>query len=149
RRSFIVGALGVTAATAILSGCGGASAPSSSGPGAAASSATSAPPASVASGTAPSAAGATPKIGGTLTVAVPVEPQNLDSNYLSTPGTEKLNINLFSRLVRPNVKTGEVQADAATDWKNVDPTTWQFKLRDGIKFHNGETLDAASVKSTF
>lgn len=37
----------------------------------------------------------------------------------------------------------------AESWKNIDATTWHFKLRPGIKFSNGEPMDAAAVKATF
>src|SRR5438046_4316695 len=36
----------------------------------------------------------------------------------------------------------------ATEWKIVNDTTWEFKLRRGVKFHNGEPVTAASVKAT-
>ena len=35
-----------------------------------------------------------------------------------------------------------------TSWKIVNDTTWEFKLRKGVKFHNGEPFTAASVKAT-
>lgn len=34
----------------------------------------------------------------------------------------------------------------ATSWKTINPTTWQFKLRHGVKFHNGEPFNANTVK---
>jgi peptide/nickel transport system substrate-binding protein len=36
----------------------------------------------------------------------------------------------------------------ARDWKLVNDTTWQFRLRPGVKFHNGDPLTAADVKFT-
>src|ERR687898_1419172 len=36
----------------------------------------------------------------------------------------------------------------ATEWKVVNDTTWEFKLRRNVKFHNGEPFTAASVKAT-
>ena len=43
----------------------------------------------------------------------------------------------------------EAQPGLATSWKRVDPTTWEFKLRDRVKFHNGEPFTAEAVKFTF
>ena len=32
------------------------------------------------------------------------------------------------------------------NWENIDETTWQFKLRKGVRFHNGDALTAKDVK---
>ncbi len=37
----------------------------------------------------------------------------------------------------------------ATSWKLVNDTTWQFSLRSGVKFSNGEAFDATAVKFSF
>ena len=41
--------------------------------------------------------------------------------------------------------TSVAQPMLATDWKQVDPLTWQFTVRKGVKFHDGSTLTAESV----
>ena len=43
---------------------------------------------------------------------------------------------------------GEPVGRLATDWQQVDDRTWRFTLRDGVKFHDGTTLDAADVVAT-
>jgi peptide/nickel transport system substrate-binding protein len=37
----------------------------------------------------------------------------------------------------------------AERWENVNPTTWRFYLRRGVKFHNGDGFDAQDVKYSF
>jgi peptide/nickel transport system substrate-binding protein len=37
----------------------------------------------------------------------------------------------------------------AVSWKALDSLTWEFKLRKGVKFHNGEAFDSGSIKATF
>src|SRR5262245_31272156 len=37
----------------------------------------------------------------------------------------------------------------AERWQAVNPTTWRFFLRKGVKFHNGADFDAADVKYSF
>ncbi|MBI3954116.1 MAG: ABC transporter substrate-binding protein [Chloroflexi bacterium] len=41
---------------------------------------------------------------------------------------------------------GEVEPQIAESWKTTDGTRWEFKLRGGVKFHNGEPVDAAAWK---
>ena len=36
----------------------------------------------------------------------------------------------------------------AESWERPDPRIWQFRLRQGVKFHNGEDFDAESVRYT-
>lgn len=39
--------------------------------------------------------------------------------------------------------------DLATSWEQPDPQTYIFHLREGVKFHNGETMTAEDVKFSF
>ncbi|MCL4487125.1 MAG: ABC transporter substrate-binding protein [Chloroflexi bacterium] len=41
---------------------------------------------------------------------------------------------------------GQVVADLATSWTMTDANTWQFKLRDGATFQNGEPVNADAIK---
>ena len=40
----------------------------------------------------------------------------------------------------------KIQPELAESWKLIDDLTWEFKLRRGIKFHNGEPFNAAAVQ---
>ncbi len=35
----------------------------------------------------------------------------------------------------------------AESWENIDPLTWQIRLREGVRFHSGKALDAEAVRS--
>jgi peptide/nickel transport system substrate-binding protein len=54
------------------------------------------------------------------------------------------NNNVFEGLGR--VVGGEVKPALATSWTNPDNSTWRFKLRNKVKFHNGDSFTAADVK---
>nr|WP_283244265.1 glutathione ABC transporter substrate-binding protein [Wansuia hejianensis] len=43
----------------------------------------------------------------------------------------------------------EIGAALAESWKQVDDKTWEFKLRQGVKFHNGEEMKASDVVFSF
>ena len=56
---------------------------------------------------------------------------------------------LFDNLVVRDLDTGEIAPHLATSWKIVDDTTWEFKLRDDVVFHNGEKFTAQTVKFNY
>jgi peptide/nickel transport system substrate-binding protein len=86
----------------------------------------------------------------TLTIGLGGETTSLNSNIGQGGGTA-LGITLFeamfNNLVQPDPATGQVSPELATEWKVLDDKlTWQFKLRQGVKFQNGEEVTAEAVK---
>ena len=59
-----------------------------------------------------------------------------------------VNINMYDSLLHKNTKL-EYEPSLATEWKALDETTWEFKLRQGVKFHNGDPFSAEDVKFSF
>ena len=55
---------------------------------------------------------------------------------------------IYDRLLDRDAKTLQPKPMLATAWKVVNDTTWEFTLRQGVKFHNGEPFTAQSVKAT-
>ena len=55
---------------------------------------------------------------------------------------------IYDRLLDRDPKTLRPKPMLATGWRIVNDTTWEFTLRRGVKFHNGEPFDAQSVKAT-
>lgn len=56
---------------------------------------------------------------------------------------------LFNNLVKFD-ENDEIVGDLAESWQlSDDKLTWTFKLKEGVKFHNGKTLTANDVKVTF
>ena len=56
-------------------------------------------------------------------------------------------INIYDTLITRD-EGGNLIPCLATEWEALDETTWQFKLREGVTFHNGEPFNAESVKAT-
>jgi peptide/nickel transport system substrate-binding protein len=80
-----------------------------------------------------------------LTVIVGGVAGNLDP-HLSIFGQALTVFNaMFDALTRFDANMRAVPS-LATEWKILDDTTWRFKLRQGVKFHNGEDFDAEAVK---
>ena len=94
----------------------------------------------------PSAAGAQAK--DTLTVALVSLADTLDPHMHFERVGILVNINMFDSLLHRNAKL-EFEGSLATSWKALNDTTWEFKLRKGVKFHNGATMTAEDVKYSF
>jgi peptide/nickel transport system substrate-binding protein len=86
-----------------------------------------------------------PTEGAEITIALGSEPTSLDP-YLVDDGAERaVNDNIYETLLS-RTPTGELQPGLAADMPTqVDDLTWQFKLRDGVTFHDGSPFNADSV----
>jgi peptide/nickel transport system substrate-binding protein len=60
-----------------------------------------------------------------------------------------LGYHVFDHLAARDPKTGKVGPGLATSWRAVDDTTWEVKLRQGVRFHDGTPFTARDVKATF
>jgi len=66
--------------------------------------------------------------------------------HLSTAGFDvTVTFNLYDHLVSRR-RDNKLYPSLATSWASLAPTTWQFKLRPGVKFHNGDPFTSADVK---
>lgn len=56
---------------------------------------------------------------------------------------------LFDSLTIIDVRTGSIEPWLATSWENIDPLTWRFSLRRGVKFSDGRDFNADSLLFAF
>jgi len=81
----------------------------------------------------------------TLVIGQSSDISKLDPHLSTTVNDIAVTFNLYDNLLSRHWD-GKLYPSAATEWKLVNPTTWQFKLRQGLKFHNGDPLTSADVK---
>lgn len=85
-----------------------------------------------------------------ITIAIPNDANTLDPIKSSDMMEDSMFRHLFSALTTQNTDM-EVIPDAAESWELTgdDNCTWRFKLRQGIKFHDGSDLTAEDVKFSY
>lgn len=92
---------------------------------------------------------ATPKRGGTLIWGHSETTQNLDIHQTGTASTLRLLENVHDSIVTVDRNYSVVPNLAESFEQSDDGLTYSFKLRQGVKFHNGKTMTAADVKYSF
>ncbi len=93
----------------------------------------------------------TPRRGGVLLAVIGADPPSLDPHQESTFANIELVAPLYSTLLQLDpYNYPKIIGDVATEWKIApDGLTYTFKLRQGVRFHDGATLTAADVKATY
>ena len=82
-----------------------------------------------------------------ITISQPAEATTMDPGRSTQVLTVNYFYNLYDALTRWD-NSLRLQPGLATAWKNVNETTWEFTLRQGVKFHDGAPLTAEDVKAT-
>jgi peptide/nickel transport system substrate-binding protein len=104
-------------------------------------------------GPVPTAAQEKPRSGGTLDFVVPSEPPSYDAHAEETFGVIHPIAPHYSLLVRvdPFDKTGtKPVGDLAESWTiSKDGLVYTFKLRQGVKFHDGSEMTSKDVKASY
>jgi len=80
-----------------------------------------------------------------VTIALGSEPTTLDPQVREDGSERAVNDNVYETLLARAPDGTLVPGLAAAMPALVDPTTWEVKLRPGIRFHDGTPLDAAAV----
>ncbi|HEX8030688.1 MAG TPA: ABC transporter substrate-binding protein, partial [Vicinamibacterales bacterium] len=89
-----------------------------------------------------------PALAQNLVIGTKLELNTLDPHFFSAFPTQSSHQSMFDALVWLDKDLHEHPA-LATEWKVVDDTTWEFKLRRGVTFHDGSDFDADDVIATF
>lgn len=87
----------------------------------------------------------TPVEGGKLTIGIAQDLDSLDPHVAQAAGTDEVLFNIFEGLVKVD-EFGDLNPAVAASYEiSADAKTYTFVLRDNVKFHNGDTVEAEDV----
>lgn len=80
-----------------------------------------------------------------LTIATHAENQAMQAQQtykeVNSPGLR----NVIEQLTTVDLETGKLVPMLATSWEQINPTTWRFRLREGVQFHDGSPFNGESA----
>jgi len=93
----------------------------------------------------------TPRRGGILLAVIGAEPPSLDPHQEGTFANIQLVAPCYSLLLQFDpADFSKIIGDVATEWKVApDGRTYTFKIRQGVRFHDGSPLTSADVKASY
>lgn len=84
--------------------------------------------------------------GGTLTLAIPSDAVSMDPHGSNDVPSEQIRDTIYEPLLTQD-ENFEIVPVLAEEYEQVDDTTWKFKLREGVTFHDGSEFNAEVVKA--
>jgi len=85
---------------------------------------------------------------GQLVIGLGSEPSSIDPHYHNLGPNNQLARHIFESLVHAD-ENQRLGPGLAVSWKPLNDTTWEFKLRQGVTFHDGTPFTADDVIFTF
>ena len=83
----------------------------------------------------------------TLTLGVRAGPDSIDPHFTATGTQAEALKHVFDTLVWSGDQL-QLEPGLAESWRSVDATTWEFKLRAGVTFHDGSPFTAEDVAAS-
>ena len=83
-----------------------------------------------------------------ITIGGKLEPSSIDPHYHNLGPNNAIARYIFDRLIHTNEKQ-QLKPGLAESWKPINDTTWEFKLRKGVKWHDGSPFTADDVIFTW
>src|SRR5262245_12546222 len=83
-----------------------------------------------------------------LKIGLSAEPSAMDPHYHNLTPNNSILSHVFERLIATDEKQ-RLMPGLAESWKVVNDTVWEFKLRQGVKWHDGTPFTADDVLFTF
>ena len=82
-----------------------------------------------------------------LTIGLGANVTSIDPHFHNLSPNSSVGVHIFGRLIEQDDKQ-RLRPGLATEWKPIDNETWEFKLRQGVKFHDGSDFTADDVVAT-
>jgi peptide/nickel transport system substrate-binding protein len=79
-----------------------------------------------------------------LIIGIGADVTAIDPHYHNVTPNNNVAAHIFDYLVLRDERQKPIPG-LAESWKTIDPLTWEFKLRRGVKFHDGSDFTAADV----
>ncbi len=83
-----------------------------------------------------------------LRYALKTETPSIDPHWSTNTASIEIGRHIFDHLIAKDDLMG-LQPGLAESWKPIDDTTWEFKLRKGVKWHDGSPFTADDVIFSF
>ncbi|MFT8244657.1 ABC transporter substrate-binding protein [Roseomonas sp. BN140053] len=90
---------------------------------------------------------ATPAGAQTLTIAIGGSITSLDPHFYNASPNNSITAHIFDKLVEFDARA-QLVPQLAQSWRAVSDTVWEFKLRPGVKWHDGRDFTADDVVFT-
>jgi peptide/nickel transport system substrate-binding protein len=84
-----------------------------------------------------------------LRLGLGTEITTLDPHFQNLGPSVNTSMHLFDALINNDRDKGQLKPGLAESWKAIDELTWEFKLRKGVKFHDGSDFSAEDVIASF
>ncbi len=91
-----------------------------------------------------SLAGALSAVAAELRIGLAADVTSLDPHFLNVAPNNDAAWHIFDALVHVDANARLIPG-LAVSWRAINPTTWEFKLRKGVKFHDGSDFTAEDV----